>query len=196
MEEEKEKEKPKRKYIRKPKKVTIDESENIVKDIEELPTKLEKIPLERSSGPRATEETKEEEEQQEVLKMFESAFRKPMFRTDVCFYTENDSPDMCEYMKVLQEKLLELRIGTQFVVYDDPKTPKFVNLANVANLFVCDERCEPFWRMTLGRKGSKAVYLKEIPRQPLFELAEVIKTSTEDFENSFIKFKIVNSMTE
>lgn len=191
--------KQKRKYVRKPKTPKV---EDLVQDIEDLSMapKLERqtaSPVDDSvsfNSVKPDQLAPPAELKQTAYEILSRAFRKPMTRTDFYFYTEDAESDMNKYCSELQNELIEQGLGSQFVVYSDPKLPKFHNANNVTNCFTIENKAEPFWKFTLGQRGSKAVNLKERPRKSAKELIELISSQTTAYSDDVIDLVIIGNI--
>lgn len=204
--------KQKRKYTRKPKIETTSlflknaKVEEVIQDIEDL-SMAPKLERQTASPDHEAQVDYSDpfnsvkpdqlappaELKQTAYEILSRAFRKAMTRTDIYFYTEDPEPDMNKYCSELQNELIEQGLGSQFVVYSDPKLPKFHNANNVTNCFTIENKAEPFWKFTLGQKGSKAVNLKEMPRKSAKELIELIKEQTTAYSDNSIDLFIIGA---
>jgi len=130
-----------------------------------------------------TEETKTETESMDLKDISEEidkiahVFRRPVTKVDCFVYTEVDSPDMAYYLYQLQKKLDAEKVATQVVVFDDPKTAPFSNTYGVQNLWVVQERPEPFYKASLAAGNYLALCLKEMPRLTYEDLCQLVLRS-------------------
>lgn len=110
-----------------------------------------------------------------VDQLMASIYRLPPPRVDIFIYTEDDTPDMCRYLKDLQDHLHSKRIYTQIVVYDDPKTAQFKNVCNMANTWVTRSKPDPFYLTTQGKELHLAIKLTERPRLTVEAFTKLIE---------------------
>ncbi len=155
-----------RKYVRKPKQVVFVESKE----------------AEGSEGSKDIVDTEGTVDIVDIEDTLKSALRPGFRRVDLLIYTEENTSDDVTYFKEFQDICTKNKIGTQFVVYAD----QFDNSKGITNLYRSDSRCEPFWSMTLGSVGSKALFIKERPRLDPNALCELVK-SNRTYTDNFLR---------
>ncbi len=171
--------KPKRKYVRKEKKLeTISETITISlpdesEECKELQTQLDKMEIEE---PRSVEDIMRE------------IYRKGYNEIKCYLYYEGTDIDTLKFLKRFQEILDSKKIGSQIVVVSNKN---HIEKIGINNFYVTDYNSTGlFWAMCLSRDLCKCIKIKEIPKISPEEFYELVKDKT-DYEDDYIQIVIL-----
>lgn len=172
-------EKPKRKYVRKPKKTEKMEVQvppvipvAPVIPVQEHTTEMTEMPpLERMSVDEVQYSL--EEVMKEMVKVGYNKVHLYIYYKSATFY---DFFNTVKFIKKFQEHLDKYRIGTQVVISYDPKFKKF--LPNINNCFTPEIEPRHWTDLCLDNDTQLALRIKKFPAMYPDELYEKIKSLT------------------
>jgi hypothetical protein len=150
--------KPKRKYIRRAKTVQFTEEEiepetKILSDIEDLCIK--------------------EETDEPVRTVWQSLMRAHKGSVDLYVYCEKPDALMMKYLKELEKFCFTRNVGTQFILYLDPKPENFDS--GLGLCFVKEQPLKDFRELCLGPKGTPCIHLSKSSLAPSIVYDEIFK---------------------